>query len=816
MCRPCPAGYVQWLPNQSQCVECDAIALACHHFRDRLQLHPGFFLDASAWDHPDVAPRPVPCPFEDSCAGGDAPGELCRAGSNGTLCGTCDLHYYRDRHFCKPCPHGNTEFATTLFLGFLIIFAVVGVLLCYLRSSAIGAIATSSAHQQSAKFLRDDDVVQHDGTSKDAMANCKAETGIAGGTAVSLKCGTSQLTGSSGHDAHERFVSYSSWPASAQRFVSYSEPAQRTAIRGIRQIPAPSHEAVACTPAFAQGAAEKEEAPVGMPEQVSHRQARHHALCAPALGARRAVGRAAALVSAALRRCAEPATRTVRRLVPASWPRLASTIVKILISYIQMLYVFTRLQSVHWPKAFLDFIHHINISALVGVEAWIERLLLPYDCVFHNVSAFQFLVLTLLAPVAISACVFAMTLLVVCTFPRQKVPAGFDWAAALAPGLWNVHVWVLLLLYPSLSREALNLFQCTELDGRFYLDSDTRILCFSRDWNVFAFLAAAIGILGYALGLPAAAFLLTQRHQRTTDPRARARLGRRISLLLSSYEERCWWFESADLVRKFLLTGVILNVDPGSRVQIWFGLLVSVAASILLLRVDPCAPRRSFTERAPRTACAHTASTLCSVRAPRLVCAERPPPAHLYGLRACADQDRLCGWLQAAATLQIMFNYMTSIVFFIPRGAPPDANPLLASYLGTLLVIANSIVFVLLAAALAVGARSAIMAPLCQWQLTRHPLVAQRPVGKYHCLLGRANDRTLEHASRTILQWSEVVRRSFSRCAASLTAISMGRTRRRPSSSRCPACARACRRSSTSTTYIPSMTSSSSWTAPTL
>ena len=54
-----------------------------------------------------------------------------------------------------------------------------------------------------------------------------------------------------------------------------------------------------------------------------------------------------------------------------------------------------------------------------------------------------------------------------------------------------------------------------------------------------------------------------------------------------SYEEHSWWFEAADLWRKLMLTGVVLNVAQGTTIQIWFGLLSSSAASLIMVRFEP-------------------------------------------------------------------------------------------------------------------------------------------------------------------------------------------------------------------------------------
>ena len=75
-----------------------------------------------------------------------------------------------------------------------------------------------------------------------------------------------------------------------------------------------------------------------------------------------------------------------------------------------------------------------------------------------------------------------------------------------------------------------------------------------RTGGAWAFLAS-LGLCFYSIGLPLFAFLLTLYHRRTSNMQKRAWLRIRIELLLASYNEENWYFESIDLLRKLLLTG---------------------------------------------------------------------------------------------------------------------------------------------------------------------------------------------------------------------------------------------------------------------
>ena len=212
---------------------------------------------------------------------------------------------------------------------------------------------------------------------------------------------------------------------------------------------------------------------------------------------------------------------------------------------------------------------------------------------------YTWLLMTLLIPFACSALLFAFAAIAWLLTPRVSAQrrgssassdareAGADEGSTcasqlsrLVPAMWTLHIWLLLLLYPTLSRKTLATFDCVQLRGTSYLRDDPSQTCFSREWIPWAVLASA-GTLVYAVGIPAGTWLLTQRHHRS------ARGARKVALLLTSYRAQFWWFEACDLLRKLLLTSVITLVAPNTKLQLWFGLGFSTAAALVYLKLDP-------------------------------------------------------------------------------------------------------------------------------------------------------------------------------------------------------------------------------------
>jgi hypothetical protein len=73
--------------------------------------------------------------------------------------------------------------------------------------------------------------------------------------------------------------------------------------------------------------------------------------------------------------------------------------------------------------------------------------------------------------------------------------------------VWTLNIWVWLLLYPSVTRKALQTFDCIELLGEFYLRADPAVHCSGDLWWLMAVLAS-VGVFVTCILAPTA--LVTQ------------------------------------------------------------------------------------------------------------------------------------------------------------------------------------------------------------------------------------------------------------------------------------------------------------------
>ena len=252
--------------------------------------------------------------------------------------------------------------------------------------------------------------------------------------------------------------------------------------------------------------------------------------------------------------------------------------------YGQVLQVFSTFEYVQWPPMFTAFIAKLNID--IGLS------ILPLECIANRrLSFFDWLLATMLSPFVGSALLLVLIFIawslsrrhnlgqVSNTPPAGSVVALHSPLSTLVPALCTLHIWLLLLLYPTLSRNSLAMFDCSSLRGLAYLRDDPEVVCFGEEWYGWLFVALT-GITAYAVGIPLGVWLAAWRYHRTSHG------ARKVSLLLASYKTQYWWFECCDLTRKLVLTSVITLVAPNSKRQLWFGLTFAVGAALVVVKLD--------------------------------------------------------------------------------------------------------------------------------------------------------------------------------------------------------------------------------------
>ena len=201
------------------------------------------------------------------------------------------------------------------------------------------------------------------------------------------------------------------------------------------------------------------------------------------------------------------------------------------------------------------------------------------------------------------------------------------------PQVWTLNILAWLVLFPSVTRKALEAFDCVELLGIRYLRADPAIRCDDDEyWLLIAI--AAVGVLYGCMLAPLAVIWQTTRKHASPERVCRAR----VALLTYSYRDKYHYWEAVDLTRKLLLTSVVLLVGPDTILQLWFAAATGLAFLVLYIGLSPY-------------------------------------------------RDETSGRIQLAALVQLEFTYVTAALFFDRK--PKDLQ-------GEALVVANCLVALLL------------------------------------------------------------------------------------------------------------------------
>jgi hypothetical protein len=145
-------------------------------------------------------------------------------------------------------------------------------------------------------------------------------------------------------------------------------------------------------------------------------------------------------------------------------------------------------------------------------------------------------------------------------------------------------MWMVLLVYPPLSRRILEFFQCSEnIDGAFYLVRDYSIECYNTEW--FSILPIAIIVLVlYAVGIPLFILLsLWKIRKSLKDPKTSSRFG----FLYNAYRPSMFLWDAWELVKTLFLTSIIILIAPGKTSQVVAGGLANLLFLIVIMYFQP-------------------------------------------------------------------------------------------------------------------------------------------------------------------------------------------------------------------------------------
>eukprot|EP00944_MAST-04C_sp_MAST-4C-sp1_P003556 g3556.t1 len=254
---------------------------------------------------------------------------------------------------------------------------------------------------------------------------------------------------------------------------------------------------------------------------------------------------------------------------------------KIFVGFIQILSVSDSAYKIPWPQEFLNFLRimtpvNFDFLSMSGVGCLVE-----YNF-FHSYTTMMMI------PICVSVFVYVTYII---GLKRHEHHFKKRFTHAMRTHYTN-HVlqftmWIVLIIYPPLSRRSLEYFNCSgNIDGKYYLTKDYTIECFTGEWNAML-PVAIVSVAIYPLGIPALfAFQLWKHRKKLDDDAVLARYG----FLYEPYQREAFLWDIWEMLRKLLLTGVIVLIFPGKSFQVVFIALCNICFLTFLTIEKPHVP----------------------------------------------------------------------------------------------------------------------------------------------------------------------------------------------------------------------------------
>jgi hypothetical protein len=155
----------------------------------------------------------------------------------------------------------------------------------------------------------------------------------------------------------------------------------------------------------------------------------------------------------------------------------------------------------------------------------------------------------------------------------------------------NITVHLLLLLHTPVSMKVFQYFNCKHVfQNRYFMKADYSIECFTVDWNLYLIHVFLVGGL-YSLGLPMLIGVFMFRNRKSLHV---GEIKARVGFLYSGVRLGAEGWEVHELVRKMVLTGLIVYLQESPAIQSIVGVMVCSFSLASLNYMQPMKNRWVF------------------------------------------------------------------------------------------------------------------------------------------------------------------------------------------------------------------------------
>ena len=267
---------------------------------------------------------------------------------------------------------------------------------------------------------------------------------------------------------------------------------------------------------------------------------------------------------------------------------------KILISFYQVTSgTFDAFSYLQWPKALLQLGTYGKFLQLNLLQV------APVNCFSHSIevtiyTSFMTSVVVTLAFALMAIIYYQFRRLYTIKIKNYNTQDVKDLSEAKESSLRYVFL-LMFTMFPTTSAQGFQMLPsschiiCVDIDNKScpsYLRSDYSVECFTGAYNNFVVLA--FFMLFYVVGFPLIKlFLLWKYHPEESQSNFSDQEGNEVQAALSfPYENYClnsWFWEILELVRKIILTSVLVLIGSGSRTDLGVASIMSGLYTVLFV-----------------------------------------------------------------------------------------------------------------------------------------------------------------------------------------------------------------------------------------
>ncbi|KAG5178591.1 hypothetical protein JKP88DRAFT_154875, partial [Tribonema minus] len=252
---------------------------------------------------------------------------------------------------------------------------------------------------------------------------------------------------------------------------------------------------------------------------------------------------------------------------------------------LQVLTQYISITGIALPLQYLNFLRAVDFMSLD------MRWLTSPGCA-ADIDFYGRLLIATLAPLVITALIFSPRLYL-CFISRRR-PAVAPKLRQIVTRDVNAFLVFTFLIFSGVSLTVFETFACDkelkEFTGNIYLHADYSLQCsddegLHKKYSIYA----GFMVVVYPVGIPLmyAAILWRVAARQREHGQQPSRLTSASSFLWSSYEGRAYYWESAECVRRLMLSGLLVFIMPGTPGQSAVACIFAFVTTMVYEKIRP-------------------------------------------------------------------------------------------------------------------------------------------------------------------------------------------------------------------------------------